>query len=68
MKEDISPKGFIVSNIENNFDDVFSINEIDISDSIVYLGVFNREHPYKDIIESLEAKGCKKIINALECI
>ena len=40
----------------------FSIDEIDISDSIVYLGVFNREHPYQDIIKPLEAKGCKKII------
>ncbi len=63
-EEGISPKGFIVSSksSDNNFDDVFSIDEIDISDSIVYLGVFNREHPYQDIIKPLEAKGCKKII------
>ena len=63
LKEDISPKGYLVSNIENQKNEiVFSINDIDLSNAVVFIGIFNREHPYKDIIESLEAKGCKEIL------
>ena len=63
LKEDISPKGYLVSNIENQKNEiVFSVKDIDLSNAVVFIGIFNREHPYKDIIESLEAKGCKEIL------
>tara|TARA_B100001287_G_scaffold253338_1_gene235976 strand:- start:1945 stop:3033 length:1089 start_codon:yes stop_codon:yes gene_type:complete len=62
-EEGINPKGFIVSNkCNDDSKDVFSIDEIDASDSIVYLGVFNREHPYQNIINSLKKKGCEKLL------
>lgn len=64
IKENINPKGFIVSSkssSEKN-EQVFSIDEINISKSIVFLGVFNREHPYDEIIKSLEDNGCKNIL------
>lgn len=65
LKENINPKGFLVSNInkENQQNEIiFSLNEIDLSNAVVLIGIFNREHPYKDIAESLEAKGCKQIL------
>ena len=63
-EEGINPKGFIVSSKceDDDSEDLFSIDEIDISKSTVYLGVFNREHPYQNIIQYLKEKGCKKIL------
>tara|TARA_B100001093_G_scaffold518020_1_gene601406 strand:+ start:1856 stop:2950 length:1095 start_codon:yes stop_codon:yes gene_type:complete len=63
IKEGINPKGYLVSQTEDHENEmVFSFNDIDLSNTVVFIGIFNREHPYKGIIESLETRGCKNIL------
>jgi FkbM family methyltransferase len=62
-KEGLNIKGYIVSQRNSlNKENIFAIDELDLSNSTVLIGVFNREHPYQELIESLEKNNCKFIL------
>jgi len=57
--------GFLVSTkATDSFDgtDVFALDEFDGTDAQVIVGVFNREHPYATISDSIESRGCFDIL------